>query len=235
MRPEIAERLLELNQTFYGQLAEPFAVTRSRPQPGFERLLAYLPEPCRRVLDVGCGAGTFGRFLSKHREVARYVGVDYSSELISQARNAVDGKFSLRNLAAETPLDGLGKYDLIACLAVLQHLPGDERRCGLVRDMRRHLTRDGRMFLSFWQFMDSERQRRKIVPWAEVGIDPMDVEAGDHLLSWRSGGFGLRYVSYIDESGAVDLAASAGLEIVDRFRSDGREGNLNLYVILRNP
>ncbi|MCA9980836.1 MAG: hypothetical protein KDD89_08385, partial [Anaerolineales bacterium] len=89
----------------------------------------------------------------------------------------------------------------------------------------------GWLVLGNWQFLDSARQRRKIVPWSEAGLHPTDVEETDYLLSWSRGGTGFRYVTMIDEAATVVLAASANLDIVHQFRSDGRERNLNLYTI----
>ena len=86
--------------------------------------------------------------------------------------------------------------------------------------------------LANWQFAASERQRRKIRPWAEAQIDAADLEAGDYLLSWQRGGSGLRYVALLDEGETQRLAGAAGLRVVEQFHSDGREGDLNLYTIL---
>jgi hypothetical protein len=38
-------------------------------------------------------------------------------------------------------------------------------------------------------------------------------------------------VAYIDESETAAMAETAALQILAQFRSDGREGNLNLYTI----
>jgi hypothetical protein len=45
----------------------------------------------------------------------------------------------------------------------------------------------------------------------------------------------LRYVCHIDETESELLAEAAGLEVLEHFRADGREGNLNLYVVLTMP
>lgn len=237
MQPDIVTRLLALNRSFYEQLAGPFARTRAHPQPGFARLLPFLPQPCTRVLDVGCGEGRFGRFLAKSGVEAEYVGVDFSSGLLAEAEAAVADSFAhtsfvARNLARPEALDGLGTFSLIACLAVLQHIPGRANRLRLLREMAQQLEPGGRLFLSTWQFMDSPRQRRKLAPWAEAGLEGAAVEAGDHLLTWQSGGFGLRYVAAIDAEETAALAEAAGLSILHQFRSDGREGELNLYTVL---
>jgi hypothetical protein len=98
--------------------------------------------------------------------------------------------------------------------------------------MGSHLQKEGRLCLSTWQFLDSERQRRKIVGWNELGLEPDVLEEGDYLLTWRSGGFGLRYVAFIDLAAVKRLAQEAELALIAHFHSDGREGNLNLYTIL---
>lgn len=231
-----AERLLELNRRFYDQLADPFADSRQQPPPGFARLLEHLPDGCESVLDVGCGEGRFGRFLAGEGFEGIYRGIDFSEKLLASAAARLpadlDSAFRVRNLAAEGALDGLGSFSLIACLAVLQHVPGRERRARLLREMGEHLQPGGRLFLSTWQFLDSPRQREKIVPWEAAGLDGGTLEADDYLLTWRSGGFGLRYVVYIDAAETERLAAEAGLRVVDSFRDDGREGDLNLYTVL---
>ncbi|MDX1663571.1 MAG: methyltransferase domain-containing protein, partial [Candidatus Promineifilaceae bacterium] len=162
-----------------------------------------------------------------------YVGVDFSARLLARARAAIpSGTFYMRDIGEPAALHGLGTFCAVASLAVLQHIPGRERRVRVLRELRHHLAPGGRLFLSTWQFMQSERQRRKIAAWGAADIDPAAVEPHDYLLTWQSGGFGLRYVCYIDREEMAHLAADAGLVLVHYFRSDGREGNLNLYGIL---
>ncbi len=232
MDSEVVARLRALNRTFYEKLAAPFAQTRSHPQPGFFLLLDHLPVPCLRLLDVGCGEGRFGRFLQEHSAVEEYVGVDLSPQLLARAREAVDGTFLVRDLSRPRSLEHVGDFPAVACLAVLQHIPGRENRLGLLQEIVSHLSPEGRLFISTWQFLDSERQRRKIAPWGAVELSPDQVEDNDYLLTWRRDGFGLRYVCYIDSTEMRALAQEAGLNVVEQFRSDGREGNLNLYTIL---
>lgn len=236
MTPDVAQKLLALNRQFYAALAEPFAATRQMPQPGFDRLRAALPcLPCE-VLDVGCGNGRFGHYLQQHNALSHYAGVDFSEELLAQAALRVPGDYFQRDLSRPGCLNGLVKYDVVVCLAVLQHIPGYENRLRLLREMKERMgsnrVANGRIFLSTWQFIDSERQRRKLRDWSEIGLSAADVEPNDHLLTWQREGFGLRYVCFVDESETAQLAEDAGLRILDQFRSDGREGDLNLYTVL---
>jgi len=232
MRDEVIEQLLALNQAFYNRLAGPFARSREAPPPGFHRLLAQLPQPCPHLLDVGCGEGRFGRFLQAHQAIEAYTGVDFSAGLLGRAARRVAGRFVRRDLSRPGCLDGLGDFEAIACLAALQHIPGRANRRRLLREMKAHLEPHGRIFLSTWQFLDSPRQRRKVVGWPQVGLAADDVEPNDYLLTWQRGGFGLRYVCLIDAAETAALAGESGLRILNQFRSDGREGDLNLYTVL---
>lgn len=232
MKNDVARRLLALNRAFYDQVAEPFAQSRSRPQPGFTLLLDHLPQPCPRLLDVGCGEGRWGRFLQERGVIEQYTGVDFSAELLAKAATNTPGTFLERDISQPGCLEGLGEFAAIACLAVLQHIPGRANRIRLLREMGEHVGERGRILISTWQFLSSARQQRKITDWSVVGLTPADVEPNDYLLSWQKGETAWRYVCLIDLDELTALAQSAGLHLIHTFRSDGQEGDLSLYVIL---
>lgn len=235
MEERVIQQLVALNQTFYVEQARSFAESRSHPQPGFAQLLHLLPQPCDYLLDVGCGEGRLGRYLVARRAIKWYTGLDFSAELLAVAGAITMGSFYQRDISKIGWSYGLGNFHAITCLAVLQHIPGWQNRVNLLAEMGRILTPEGRLFLSTWQFVDSERQRRKVVDWATVGLDAAEVEANDYLLTWQREGFGLRYVRLIDEEEIAQLAAATGLKVVGQFRSDGKEGNLSLYTVLERP
>lgn len=232
MREEIIERLLALNRDFYRQFATSFAETRAYPQPGFNQLVEFFPQPCPIMLDVGCGEGRFGRFVFDRNLIGDYTGVDFSRELLDMAANSLDGVFHLRNLSRPGCLDGLGEFNLIACLATLQHIPGRSNRLNLLREMGDHLAPKGVIVLSNWQFLDNNRQRGKITDWSQASLDPAELEENDYLIAWRRDGTGFRYVNFISSKEVERLATAAGLKVSEQFRADGREGNLNLYSVL---
>ena len=231
MDQQIQRHLVDLNARFYRQFAESFAETRSEPQPGFSQLASYLPPSCMGMLDVGCGEGRLGRFMLGRDLIEAYDGVDASQELLNIASKQISGRFWQRDLMLAGALDGLGQYECIACLAVLQHIPGRANRVRLLNEMGAHLKHGGRLLLSTWQFLSSERQRHKIVDWSAAGLSPDDLEANDYLLTWQRGGLGHRYVNYIDEQEMQSMLGEAGLRPLASFRADGREGDLNLYTI----
>lgn len=235
MREDIRAKLQAINRAFYHEFADPFAGTRAHPQPGFERLMAYVPADHSRVLDVGCGEGRFGRFLVERRPEIGYVGVDASADLLRHAaRTLQEATLLRRDVSRPGSLEDLGTFELVVCLAVLQHIPGRVCRVRLLKEMSARMAPGGRLVLSTWQFMQSVRQRRKLIPWSAVGLSDTDVESQDYLVAWRAGGSGMRYVAHIEDQELRALARRASLSIVETFRSDGREGDLNLYAVLQN-
>ncbi|MCA9974906.1 MAG: class I SAM-dependent methyltransferase [Anaerolineales bacterium] len=233
MKSDVAAQLVALNRNFYEELADPFAESRLTPQPGFAQLAHYLPAGAVTLLDVGCGNGRFGHFLRQTYPIT-YTGVDFTTALLAKAQELLpDAAFWQRDMTQPDFLHGLGTFDVVACLAAMQHVPGYANRLRLLQEMRARLTGNGRLFLANWQFMDSVRQQRKVRDWAEIGLTPAAVEPGDYLLTWQRSGFGLRYACHIDAGQTARLAADAELRIVHQFRSDGKEGNLSLYTVLQ--
>lgn len=84
-------------------------------------LLRELPRPCRRVLDVGCGAGTFAARLAEYSD--QVVAVDRSAEMIAEAKRRTPGNVDcvLADVLTD-PLPG-EDYDAIFSISALHHMP----------------------------------------------------------------------------------------------------------------
>lgn len=105
----------------------------------------YRPGPEERVLDLGCGWGTFGFALAP--EVQMVVGVDFSERSIALCRERLShtGFDNLRFLHADAGDTGLepDSFDVALAADLLEHLyPEDSDR--VVRETHRVLRRGGR-------------------------------------------------------------------------------------------
>lgn len=240
MDQETIEALLALNRRFYTELAAPFGASRPAGDPALAAILPYIP-PRAHVLDVGCGNGRLARLLDRRRPGASYVGVEWSPALLEPLRQTplprIAAAFCLADIAhpgwtGELPP---GPYDCAVLLAVLHHIPSFALRARVLREVAAVLRPAGPLILSTWQFLDSPRMRRKIVPWEEAGLAAERLEPGDYLLRWERGGRGRRYCHLLDEAELQRLAQDAGWQIDTAWRAGGREGDLGLYAVLRRP
>jgi SAM-dependent methyltransferase len=237
MDSKTAARLIELNRDFYTRFGESFSATRHRIQPGVRRVLEML-EGNESILDLGCGNGEFARELAKRGHRGPYLGVDFSPPLLQEADSAFNGfsatflQVDLTQLPAfSDQLSVAGGWSLITAFAVLHHIPSYELRLNILRTVRQLMKDNGRFIHSNWQFLNSEKLRSRIQPWEAAAVSESDVEAGDHLLDWRSGGKGLRYVHHFNEQELSKLAQASGFQISDMFHSDGEGGRLSLYQV----
>jgi tRNA (uracil-5-)-methyltransferase TRM9 len=248
MNADTITRLLEINLQFYQTFALQFSATRQRIQPGVERLMEtylYASPENALILDLGCGNGELARRLAAHQPGHQYVGLDFSAGLLEEARRttgaAGQAQFYQADLAAPDWRSGalaeqllqMGPFDVIFAFAALHHLPGQKLRQETLQAARRLLAPDGYFFHSEWQFLNSPRLRERIQPWQRVGLTGADVEPGDYLLDWRSGGTGLRYAHHFSQAELAELAIQTGFHIAETFYSDGQGGNLGLYQVWR--
>lgn len=244
------QRLLKLNRDFYATIAPDFDATRQGWTPGLLRVLDYLPAPSQdgglTVLDVGCANGRFAHILHeyvvKHDGFpAHYTGVDNDARLLAFAQEStvslshLQTHFFQADLAQEGWSDVLDEAqpfsDVVLCTATLHHLPGYDLRVRVVREMAFRTRK--MLVISAWQFLASARFRQKLIPWEQIGLSAGGVEPGDALLPWKQGQFAVRYVHQLDEAELRRLATDASLTVIDTYRADGKEGNLNLYMVMQ--
>ena len=86
-------------------------------------LTRHIPTRINRALDVGCGTGTFTRVLADR--ATRVDAIDLSPGMIEAARRNLLGRSNVRFEVAdllETPFES-DRYDVIATLATLHHVP----------------------------------------------------------------------------------------------------------------
>ncbi len=236
MQPEVARKIINLNHQFYQSFATDFSETRGRLQMGVLKVLERIP-PESSLLDLGCGNGKVLLQLAENGFKGNYLGADFSLGLlewaVSDKPEGIQSAFLELDLTAPSWNDllPLASYDVICCFATFHHIPSLEIRTRFCQNIRGALADDGILYISVWQFIKSERLRKKILPWHTVGIRDDQVDKGDYLLDWQRGGSGTRYVHLYDTEELLQLAEGSGFKIVESFDSDGEGGNLGLYQV----
>lgn len=106
-------------------------------------LAAHVPADARRILDVGCGGGEFGKFL-KRRGAEEVVGIEVMDRPAQMARRALDKVLHGDIESMQLPFDDR-YFDCIVCGDVLEHLrdPG-----AALRKLARVLSPKGYIVIS---------------------------------------------------------------------------------------
>jgi SAM-dependent methyltransferase len=249
MRRQTVLALNALNQAFYAAIAPEWSETRRHAWPGFGRVLEVARDRVGRagrlhVLDVGAGDGRFAAYLSQQRSAAgvEYLGIDASAALLEHARARELGPgfrfqhadFIRQPLPAAGPEGG---YHLIGLLGVLHHVPSFACRAELLRQLAGQLAPRAVLAITFWRLDRDVRFASRCLDWARYNaeasqpIDLLDIEPGDTLLRWGAGDAPPRYCHFPDARETEALLEASELDVIDRFKADGKSGELNDYVL----
>ena len=161
------ERLLE-HPAVYSAWQAPFAAQKFAP---VERWLGS--HKVRRVLDVGCGAGTnAGHFIG-----TEYVGIDHNERYLEVARARFPGEFVQADLTT-ADLSSLGTFDMILANSFLHHV-NDAAAQRILAQLSPLLAPEGTIHI-----LDLVLPDRKSLAWMMARLD-----RGEHarpIEQWRT-------------------------------------------------
>lgn len=221
MGPQTIQQLLALNRRFYQVNAQTFAARREHPWPGWTRI--WLQTAPTSVLDVGCGHGRFAQFLANKNPEIKYLGVDFSSELLALAPPLPKNyKFQLAELSE--PLQWEQQFALVTAFGVMHHLPSAQLRAQIFKQLSHQVAPGGWLAVTFWSVEKMPRWERLVLPWTLAEQEP-----GDYLLSF-AGDPCPRYCHHTSEN-EVDALARSIQWSHERWDDDG----FNRYLLLRRP
>ena len=240
MHPSVVDHLRAINRQFYEQFAAEYSQSRRELQPGMSRALHALGT-FDSLLDVGCGDGRVGWAIAEGalaRTLSHYVGIDASPALMNQRGGLPAQLQSWQAHIADlcepgwsAPLQKLAPFDAAVCFSVLHHIPSTDLRQQILTELRTLLRPGARVAISVWQLTHHERFQLKLVEPASVGLRPEQFEPGDVLVDWQRGGSGVRYVHEFSPEELASELNAAGFELLEHWCSDGKTGDLGLYMI----
>ncbi|MFA5644173.1 MAG: methyltransferase domain-containing protein [Patescibacteria group bacterium] len=153
-----AERyLLKVVENNYEEIAEDFNISRQKPlHSEVLEILKSLEATKQKILDLGCGNGRLLEFLPDNID---YLGVDNSKKLLDLARqkykkNGV--RFVYKNILNLDQLEE-NNFNLVFCLAVFHHLPGDSLRLSFLNKIYDKIDKDGLLVISVWKLRSKNR------------------------------------------------------------------------------
>ncbi|MBN1618430.1 class I SAM-dependent methyltransferase [Candidatus Dojkabacteria bacterium] len=260
MEKSLIERLVKINETFYSNIYDEFDSSRSTSWPGWKKFWPLLKfnKAIVNILDIGCGNGRFIPFINNFDINYKYTGFDISSELLNLAKKRYvknNIKFLVGDLLKinESEICDF-HYDLITCFNVFHHIPSYRIRVECIKKLISLLNPDGFIVLTFWKFVEFKRFNEHLIPWGSLNVNESDLESGDFIMDWRSFTSkisessisnsstqtiptNVRYCHYFSDAEVdqilSDILSNCDINLINRFRSDGREKKLNEYVILQ--
>lgn len=130
--------------------------------------------------------------------------------------------------------------DYAVSFGFMHHIASFEARALFLQLLCTCVKPGGAVCVSLWQFMKSPRlgeQALRFTPaaCAQYGIAPQHLEQGDYFLSWQNDSQSFRYCHSFSDSEIQRLVECVKpyAQLERRFYADGKEGNLNCYLVLR--
>jgi len=234
MKIKHASKILEGVKEDYNRIAGHFSKTRAYFWPDAKFLLDYIKEG-DLVLDLGCGNGRAFREIKE--KGAEYVGVDFSEELIKEAKFIhTEADFRIANALQLPFVDEF--FDKIYCFAVLHHIPSQQLRKEFMEEAQRVLKSGGILILTVWDLWSNPRAKKvlfrnrlkKLFFASSLGWN-------DIFYLWKDAGgeiLAKRYVHMFKQREIVRLVRKSGLEILDfgRIKKTGND-NGNIYLVAK--
>lgn len=221
------EDIIASVKRFYDEAGVHFSRTRQKTYGGKssnwkvtdQYLSRLLAEQC--VLDIGCGNG---KLVTGLPEGVEYVGTDFSETLLAEARKwHPERKFVYGDVTTLSHWEGLGEYDAIFAVAVLHHIPTREKQLFVLNQARKHLKKDGFLFLTVWNLWQERFLQYHLDGYAEIPYNK----------DW------VRYCVTFDVQNLSNLLVETGWKVEELFYADraGERADVmtgeNLVVVAR--
>ncbi len=234
------DNIIRVNKEFYDKIGPDFDKTRQSAWKGWGRVKEIINEEFGdkdfSVLDVACGNGRFiGAALEKEGlPLFQYLGVDSNDFLLSKAKTLENDRIKFMKLDAINDLEKLSPatFDVVVAFGITHHIPSSELRKKWFSQLSKLVSKNGLLIFTIWNYQMDER-------FESVGASDsgFDLEEGDYFIGWADNKNAKRYFHKYSEAEISDIGGiltSAGLKQIKKFKSDGKNGEMNQYLVFKN-
>ncbi|PIR60568.1 MAG: hypothetical protein COU67_01265 [Candidatus Pacebacteria bacterium CG10_big_fil_rev_8_21_14_0_10_44_54] len=247
MDDKTLQRLANITTSFYNKAAAEFCQSRNKSWDGWSELLPIITKLRNkpiRVLDMACGNGRFAHFLSQKCPYLQfeYLGVDNNKQLLEFAKKQrlsdnINTTFQnediIQRLLQNQQVIPDQTFDIVVVFGFVHHIPSEKLRTIFFIKLRKQLNVTGICVITFWDFIEAKRLEKKQVDPNILGLDTNKLESGDYILDWQRGTAALRYANHTTRNERKKLVANSSLTLIKEFYADGKEKNLNHYLVLQ--
>lgn len=238
---DLAKKIMSDVRDDYDKAASTFASSRDRMWPEFKFLFDYAKKN-EKVLDVGCGNGRFSKYL----EGTDYTGVDFSKNLISEAKKRFpDKKFIVGDVLSLPFQDNY--FDKVYSIAVIHQIPKEEYREKALKEIKRVLKKNGTAYITVWNIKNSSKAIKSSTSSYFLEDNKENLVAGKKNITTNIIAYFMKFRKkrnfflkksryyYIFKKGELTkLAKKAGFQIIKEGIVKEKERS-NFYIILKKP
>lgn len=214
-----AEKIINLNRKTYNKIAKEFSETRNQLWPEINSFSDYIKKN-QKILDLGCGNGRLIELIDNYQ--VDYLGVDYSKELIKEARKK-HPNYSFKIADAVNLPFNKNDFDLIFSIAVIHHIPTKTLRIKMVREINRVLKPGGKIIISTWNL----NQPKYIGEIKKSQPKDLELEERGWLKPWGKDKKYFRYYYAFAKEEFINLFKEVGLRI-----QESKFSKYNYWLVL---
>jgi len=215
MQRSYAQKLIVKTKQDYHQLAKEFSATRAFSWQELEELVKFV-KPEQNILDAGCGNGRLYQLL-KNKNI-KYLGIDNSDALISEAKTKYQfGNFrqmDLLDLHFETET-----FDIVFCIAALQHIPSKELRLQVLKDFHHILKPNSYLLMTNWNLWQAKYFWQTLkYSFSSIAGKHRELDIKDVYMPWKAR-FGVvdRYYHAFTKKELASLLEQAGFKVEEQY------------------
>jgi len=219
MKETTAQLISSQNKRTYNTIAKQFSGTRDRSWPELEMFVKEYVKKRNSILDIGCGNSRLFALL-RTKEV-KYLGIDNSQELINEAQKNQEHKNTEFLVDDILHLDYKKKFNVIFCIAVLNHIPSAKLRQQAVQNIYRALKPGGYLLMTNWNLWNTKSKKswwRLKFATAPHTAEEIPLDWNDVMTYWGQEHLPLYYHNFTKPEIKKSLKKE-GLKIIKNYYS----------------